>query len=456
MPSGTAAGIFVLPPGTTLPSPLPPGLTVVLAAGAAAAEGTGAAVAGILGAALCATEDEAVAVLSARRAGAVEGALAHLREGAAAAAAAMTATDMVRVGLSDVPAGLSAASVRSAARTVGEAVEAVHAAREAVGSRPGYDEASATAARAAQAEVDQARMDRGGALPRAARMLTMANVGAALVVAGRVVSEAFDRAFVLVALAPLAALGYAAHAVIEPARRSRAAARRRWSALRAMNVSTLAGLAALEERAAAWERRAARLTAAEAELRGVRELWRSLVGDAVALASAERLAADLDAFAAIEQAEREAARAWAESAADLQAAEDTVPAGAPLVLVDADPEADPDVRAAAVRRLATVAGATPVVFVVAEPVPTAIVAEDAPTSSDIAPPDDSQVGAPPWPAPALVPERVPSRPVPVATVNNNSGVVDLRERVRAGLLRLRARTGPPRTPPAPGSVAAEG
>ncbi len=456
MPSGTAAGVFVLPPGTALPSPPPPGLTVVLAAGAAAADGTGAAVAGILGSGLCATVNEAVAVLGIHRAGAVEGALAHLRAGATAAAAAIAATDKVRPGLSTVPAGLSAATVRSAVRTVGEAVEAVHAAREAVGSRPGYDEASAAAARAAQTEVDQARMDRGGALPRAARVLTTANAGAALLVVGRVVSEAFDRVFVLVALAPLAALGYAAHAVIEPARRSRAAARRRWSALRAMNVSTLAGLAALEERTAAWERRAARLTAAEAELREARELWRSLVGDAVALASAERLAADLDAFAALEQAAGDATRAWAESAADLQAAEDTVPAGAPLVIVDADADADPDVRAAAMRRLAAVAGATPVVFVVAEPVPTAVVAEVAPTFSDGAPPDDSQVGTPPWPAPALVPEPLSSQPVPVAAVNDNSGVVDLRERVRAGLLRLRARTVPPDHTPAPGSVAAEG
>jgi len=452
MPSGTAAGVFVLPQGTALPAPPPPGCTVVPVEGAAAAEGTAAALAGVLGAGVCVGVERASAVLAGRRAEAVAGPAAHLRAAAAAAVTARAAPARVQPGLSTVPAGLSAATVRSAVLTVAEAVEAVHDAREAVGGRPGYDGASAAEARAAQADVEQARVDRGGALPKANRVLTVANVGAGLLVAGRMASEAFDRVFVLVAIVPAGALAYAAHAVIEPARRSRAAARRRWSALRSMNVSTLAGLAALEERAGAWERRAARLTTAEADLRAARQAWRSLVGDAVALASAGRLAADLDAFAALEQSADDAARTWAEAAAELQAAEDSVAAGAPLVVLDADPGADAGTRSAAVRCLAAAAGATTVVFVVAEPVPVPAVADE-----ELAGRVDEPTAEFAWPLPALVPEPAPPVPV-VATVD--SGIVDLRERVKAGLQRLRARSGPARNPPGPesssGSVAAEG
>ncbi|MGI8685978.1 MAG: hypothetical protein ACR2MO_12980 [Acidimicrobiales bacterium] len=450
MPSGTAAGVFVLRHDTALPAPPPPGLTVVPAAGAAAAEGTGAAIAGMLGADGFVTVDDALAALARRRAQAAAGPSEHLRTCATSAADARAAVEKGRLGLSTVPAGLSAVTVRSALYAVAEAVEAVHAAREAVGSRPGYDDEAATAARAAQAEVEQARVDRAGALPKANRVLTMANVGAGLLVLGRLASEAFDGAFLLVAVLPTAAVGYAVHAVIAPARRARAAARRRWAALRSMNVSTLAGLAALEERAGAWERRAARLTEAEAELRVAREVWRSLVGGAVAFASAGRLANDLDAFATLERAAEGAARAWAGAAVALQAAEDAVPAGHPVVVLDPDPDAADEVRSAAVRSLADLAGATTVVLVVAEPVPVVPAVEE---PDDV---EEMQDEAPSWPAPALVPQPVPPPPVPIAAAPADSGIVDLRERVRAGLQRLRARSGPPHDRPEPGSVAAEG
>lgn len=440
--------MFLLPRGTTLPSPPPPGLTVVPADGAAEAEGAGAAIAGVLGVRRCATVEEASALLARRRADAVAGATEHLRAAAVAAATARASVEKVRLSLSTVPAGLTAATVRSALHTVAEGVEAVREARDAVGGRPGHDAAAAATARAAQADVEQARRDRAAALPRANRILTMANAAAVVVVAARLASEAFDRLFVLVAVLPVAALGYAGYTVVAPIRRARAAARRRWSALRSMNVSTLAGLDALEERAGAWERRSARLTAAEADLRIAREAWRSLVGDGVALASAERLAADLEVSAVREEAAAAASHAWVGAALALQAAEDAPPAGEPVVVLDPDPDADSKARWAAVRRLAALAGATPVVLVVAEPPPAPAAAVDDDGAVTVEPPET----APAWPAPALVPYRRPAASRVPAAAGDGSAIVDLRERVKAGLLRLRARSSAPRDPSAPDSA----
>lgn len=434
MPLGTAAGVHLLAHAAAVPVPAPPGVSVVTTADAV---GDGAAIAGALGAGPCLSVDEAAGALERRRAEALEAPAELVRACGASAATTRAALAKARLSLSTVPAGLAAATVVSAARTVAEATEVLLAARHALGGRPGYDDDSAAAARAAQADVEQARLDRAGALPKANRALTVANAGAGLVVLGRMASQAFDGAFFLVALLPVAGLGYAAHAVIAPVRRARAAARRRWSALRSMNVSTLGGLAALKERAGAWERRAARMKAAEADLRQARDEWRSLVGDAVSLTSADRLAADLEAIAALEQAAVAADRAWADAAAALQAAEDTVPAGDPVVVLVPDPSAADDEPTRAVRALCALAGATTVVVVVAGPPPSPLVAvadeEETPAAAG---------GSDARPEPS--PERVP---VAVGgAAGDGSGIVDLRERVKAGLLRLRARTASPRDP----------
>ncbi|HEX2701242.1 MAG TPA: hypothetical protein VHM89_13665 [Acidimicrobiales bacterium] len=433
MPSATSAGVFVLADASALPSPPPPGVSLVRSGDVPS---TARSIALALGADACLTIDEAAAVLEARRAAAVETAMRQLRDRQAAVAAAHVATERARPGLSTVPAGLSAATVRSAAHTVAEAVESLAAAREAVGIRPGYDDGWAAVARAAQAEIDQARVDRANALPRANRALTAANVGAGLVVVGRVASEAFDGPFVAVAVLPVVGLGYAAHAVIAPARRARTAARRRWAALRSMNVSTLAGLAALEDRARAWERRAARVKAAEADFRAARDGWRSLVGDAVSLASAERLAVDLERALETERTMIEASAAWVEAAAELQVAEDTAPAGAPMVVLHPGRVRPGDDDEGPVRLLAELAGATPVVLVAQERVPRLV--------PDLSPP----------PPATKVPAPVGAGPARGGS--DGGGIVDLREKLKAGLLRLRTRPASPRDASPPGSIAAEG
>lgn len=438
----TPAGVSVLPDASALPVPAPPGVVVVPATHPGA---TADVIAGVLGAGRCLTVAEALDDLAARRAAALEGPASLARARRADATAATAAALHVRPGLSTVPAGLTGATVRGAAHHLVEAAEALHAAREAVGNRPSYDEERAAEARAAQADVVQARLDRAGALHRANAVLVRANLVAAAIVGGRVASEAFDRPFFLVIVLPLAALAYAAYTVIAPARRSRAAARRRWSALRAMNVSTLAGLAALEERAGAWERRAARMRETEVELRAARGTWTSLVGTAVAIASADRLAADLDAAIALDDAATTAEAAWADALVALQEAEDRCGAGwPPLVVLGPDPTADPTAHGLLLERLGYVAGAASVVLVVAEPEKP----EQAAAALSVDVEAEEALVAPPVPVPAGAggPSASP-RP---------DGIVDLRERVRAGLLRLRAFTASPRDPSAPGPMAADG
>ena len=425
----------VLPDASALPVPAPPGVSVVPASDPAATAGE---MAGLLGTGRCLSVAEAMEELAGRRAAAVDGPAPLVRSRRADATAATAAAMHVRPGLSTVPVGLTGATVRGAAHQLAEAAEALHAAREAVGARPGFDEKLAADARAAQADVLQARVDRATALPRANAVLIRANLAAAAIVVARLVSEAFDRVFVLVALLPLAALVFTAHAVITPARNSRAAARRRWSALRAMNVSTLGGLAALEERAGAWERRAARLREAEAHLRTARHTWTSLVGTAVSIASADRLAADLDAARALDDTATAAEADWCDALVALQEAEDRAGAGTPpLVVLGPDPAADQAAADVLLERLRQLAGAAAVVVVVAEP-------ERAVPGAEAAEPPVEAVGE----AEPVAPEA----PAPVgasATVADpgTTGIIDLRERVRAGLLRLRAFTGPPRNPP---------
>lgn len=399
--------------------------------------------------------DDAVAELTRRRAAALAGPIARVAARAADVAAARAgAAERRPAGLATVPAGLTAAGVRAAARRTREAAENLEVARDAVGERPSYDADAARDVKEAQADIELARQDRAHALPRANWVLTRANALGAALAAGRFVDDAFDRTFVFVAAVPLAALVYSALVVLVPARRARAAGRRRWAALRSMNVSTLGGLSALQERTGAWERRAARVKAAEAECRAANAAFRTMVGSTVALASAGRLAKDLDRAEALDDAVRAAEEAWAAAAADLQAAEDTAGGGEPLVVVVPDAGADPDDRRRAYERLAALAGSTSLVVVaavrrlrpVADPEPEPAPPpppqpEPAPEPADLAPAAPPVAPAPRCPnaepatrhvppEPAAIPARPPAAP----------GVVDLRERVRIGLQRLRARS----------------
>ena len=421
------AGVSVLPDASALPVPAPPGVVVVPAGDPA---GTAADIAGLLGSGHCVTVDEALDELAGRRSADLEAPAALARALRAGAHAATVTALHVRPGLSTVPAGLTAARVRAAAHHLVEAAEALHAAREALGLRPLYDGELAADARSAQADVLQARLDRVASLPRANAALVQANLAAAAIVAGRAATDAFDPAFFLVALLPLAALAYAARTVMAPARRSRSAARRRWSALRAMNVSTLAGLSALEERSAAWERRGARMRAAEADLCAARDTWTALVGDAVAIASAGRLAADLEAAAELDETARAAAAAWCDALVALQEAEDTAGSGwPPLVVVGSEPAAGPSADGLVMQRLVDHVGSATVVLVVAERAPGGV-----------------QAGAADGDHEARVVRPVP---VPVGAgahraASGAAGIVDVRERVRAGLHRLRMLTTPHR------------
>ena len=451
MPAGPAPGAFVLPPGSPLPPALPPGLVVVQTTD------PDATVAGVLaatGAADALPAGEAARQLRRRRAGELAAPRTLVAERRDAAGAARAALQSRPAGLATVPPGLLAAQVRSAARNTLEAVENLRVAREAVGDRPSYDQDAARLAREAQSDVERARQDRASALPRANWVLTRANAFAAVLVVGRLWHEAFDRTFVFVIAVPLVALAYAVHVVLEPVRRGRAAGRRRWSALRSMNVSTMAGLAALEERTGAWQRRAARVKTAEAEVREERDIWRRLVGESVALASADRLAIDLDKAEALEAAAGTGDRAWAEAALALQAAEDTIGrGGAPVVVLDPDVEVEPEARQRAMERLAALAGAATVVMVVAVPEPAV---EAAPVAEEPAAEEEPVLALLPPPAtrrPALAPVPAPPGPLPGPSrvpveagvpAAHGSGIVDLRERVRAGLQKLRARSTPQR------------
>lgn len=448
------AGVLVLRDASALPVPAPPGVVVVLAPDVREAADE---IARILDAA-CLPPDEARAELERRRREHLAEPVARLAACGERAAAARVAAAHSPAGLRSVPAGLDGAAVRAAARAVSDAVRALDEARGAVGRRPCHDPGAAAAARAAQAEVEQARRDRWSAMPAATRVLLAANLGSGTVVAGRIASESFDRAFVLVPVLPVLALGYAAATVLGPVRRSRAAARRRWAALRSMDVSTLAELAALEQRAAAWRLRAGAVAAAESDLRAARHAWHALVGDAVSLASAGRLAADLDAAAALQAACAVADHAWADAAVALQVAEDTAGTGRPAVVV-ADPAraVRAGVRRRALDHLAAAAGATTVVVVVDEesvpkrsrPAPAPV-----PVAALVAP---GPVAAAPA---AHRPRPLPVRPGPATPHRRRPGarervIVDIRERVRGGLQRLRARADAAARP-RPGSAATRG
>ena len=397
----------------------PPGLTVVVASDPPRAA---VRLARAVGGERPYTLAEALVELDRRRDLRLEGPRRRLAACGEAAAEVRARALSARNRLPPAVAGLPAAELKRAAQAVDEAALAVAAIREALGPRPHLDEDAARTAREANAAVEQARVERAAALPHANSILGMANAGAAVVVAGRLVSEAFDPAFVLVAVLPLAGLAFAGHAIVRSMRRSRAAAHRRWTALRSLDVCTMEGLDARERRARAWDARSRRLKAAEAELRRARAAWRALVGPTVTVAEAARVASDLDHAGRIAAAAEAAGRSWAEAASLLQQAEDGGGADEPpLVVVDDEPPAG----RAALDELTFRAGRVPVVIVGKEA--DRGTPEHAPAGSrgghDLSGPDEGAT------------------------------VVDLRDRVRAGLQRLRGRQGARGNPSAPGSVA---
>lgn len=411
---GSPPGVHALVCAAELPVPPPPGVTVVPAPDPWQAAG---GVARALGVARMFTAAEACEELDRRheermaearhRARACADAAEAARERAAAARSA------VPDGMPDVPAG----ALRQTAREVEDALAELRAGRRTLGPRPHVDAETAHDAREAQVIVDLARLQRAALAPLVGRILAVANAGALAIVAGRVASEAFDPVFVLVAVLPLGALGVVASMVGHNVRRGRRAARRRWAALRSLDVCTLAALDAREAEARAWDARAARMAERRRDLVRAQAAWEALVGPGVRVVDAAGLADAVEEATALEAEAEAADEERVQAAARLQAAEDAGVGGAPVVVVDAG--SSPERRDALVRRMAARAGRTPVVVVTA-----------------------AAVAAPaPRPAPATEP-----RPAP-APADGEPYVVDLRERVLAGLLRLRARQTSRHDPP---------
>lgn len=436
MMAGDVPGVRALGSASELPVPPPPGVVVVRATDPWEAAG---GVARSLGAARLFTAAEACEELDRRRDAAVARARRHrdrcAAEARAARARAATAPTVVPARL----VGVSPAALGRAATTLEDAVASVRAARVALGRRPHVDEDVAHEAREAQVLVDLARLQRAALVPRANRVLGTANAAASVIVAGRVVSEAFDPAFVLVAVLPLGALGVVATMVGHTVRRSRSAARRRWAALRSLDLCTLAQLEAREVEARAWDAGATLVAERRRELVRARAAWEALVGPGVPVSQAPSLLAAVEEVATLEAEAEAAARAWADASERLQAAEDAGAGGAPIVVVEAG--ASPERHGEVVRALARRAGRSPVVVVAAEASVAAEAGEARPT-----------VQAPAAPGPELERQEAPVGAAAGPT-SEEPVVVDLRDRVLAGLLRLRARQASRRDASPPGSVA---
>ena len=423
MATGVVPGVIVLPSADRLSLPPPPGVVLVASTDA---EGTALQLLRALAVDEYHDPGEAKAELVRRRELDLSSPRDHARRCRVGATAAWAEAEAALARLSPRLAGLDPAAVRRAARAVAAALEALDTARSTLGRRPPFDGDAARAAHQAQHDVERARRERWSGIPQANARLTMANVGAGALVAGRLVTDAFDPAFFLVAVLPLGALGYTAHTVIRSVRRRRGAARRRWMALRSQGVSTMAGLAALEARAGAWTHRAGRLKVAESDVACAEAAWRSLVGEGVAVADADGVVSDLETLAQLDRRATAMAAAWAEAALVLQRAEDLAGrAHPPLVILDSRRSSGSEARRRGVEELAGLAGAASVVVVVRKP------ARTRPAVPSVA---DADLAVP---------------------ASENAVVVDLRDRVLAGLHRLRSRSGRYQRP-SPGSAAADG
>ena len=427
MMAGDVPGVRALGSASEVPVPPPPGVAVVRAADPWQAAGD---VARSIGATRLFTATEACEELDRRHDAAVARARRHRDRCATEAEAARErAAAGVPAGVPPRLAGVSPVALRRAATAVEEAIASVRAARVALGPRPHVDEEVAHEAREAQVLVDLARLQRAALVPRANRVLGTANAGAALIVGGRVVSEAFDPAFVLVAVLPLGALAIVGTMVGHTVRLSRSAARRRWAALRSLDLCTLAELEAREVEARAWDVRATRIAERRRKLVRAQNAWEALVGPGVPVSRAASLATALEEVATLEAEAEAAARSWADASERLQAAEDAGAEGAPIVVVEAG--ASQERHGEVLRALAERVGRSPVVVVAAVAAEPVVVTPGEPE-----------------PAPEAAPVGVAAGPTSEGPV-----VVDLRERVLAGLLRLRARQAARRDASPPGSVA---
>ncbi|MFP5377592.1 MAG: hypothetical protein ACLGIO_12535 [Acidimicrobiia bacterium] len=407
MTAGELPGVDALASPADLPVPAPPGVHLVTAADPWSAAG---AVARSLGARRLFTTAEATAELDRRRRASVAGPGRAL---AAAAERARAAAGRAAAARAALPPGLAAVApgeLRRAAEALDPATASVRAARAALGPRPHLDAEAAYEAREAQVLADLARVERAALAPRANAVLTAANLGAGAIVAGRLASPSLDPVFGLVAALPLGALGIVASMAAGNVRRSRAAARRRWAALRSLGLCTLAALDAREAAARDWDARAAGVAHRRRELVRARAAWEALAGPGAPPGRAGELVGALEEVAALDAEAAAAHRRWAGAAEGVQAAEDAGGGGAPLVVVDVG--TPPGRRAAALRALAERAGRSTVVVVAA---------------SGAASPPPATTGADP---------------------------VEGRAPVLARLLRLRARQGGRRPGQPPGSAAA--
>ena len=427
-----------------VPRPVPPGVVVV------AARDVGRAtrrLVRVLDAASYSSPEEARHELARRRAASVGPHLTRLDECRAEATTARRDLEEALASLRPGLAGVRPEDVADAAGAVYEAREVVGAARAGLGPRPALDEALARSAHEAQGALEEARQARGTRLPEAVSLLTMANCGAGVLVLGRMFSEAFDAAFVLVAALPLAALGYAGSVVVRDVNRCRRAARRRWMALRAMDLCTMAGLASREAEVRGWEERSGRAHAAGARLAEAEAAWAGLVGPGLSVEAAPNLMAALEEVAELDRRAQEAEAAWVEAAAAIQCAEDLAGLGTePLVVADRRPAQDHQGRALAA--LAEAAGLASVVVVR----PVVAVAHSAPPEEE---PEEPAGDQPAASAGAVPPIPAAHHGVPLVPAAASSAVVDLRQRVLTGLLRLRSRPVPRDRRP-PGSVASGG
>ncbi|MGQ0520112.1 MAG: hypothetical protein ACT4PX_03030 [Actinomycetota bacterium] len=425
MVPGALPGVVGPIPVDEVTVPLPPGLVVVVArdAGRAARR-----LARSLGADRPRPAGDALEELGRRRGAELEPYRRRAEGCRLEAAEAATALEAARAALPPGLAGADPRLVRRLAGALASARSSVQTARAALGPRPELDRDAAREAHLAAEALEEARRRRGAGLPDAFSLLTLANAGAGALVVGRLLSEAFDPAFFLVAALPLAALAYTASVVIGDVRRCQAAARRRWTALRSLDLCTMAGLAAVEARDAEWSARAGRLARAQARRAAADRAWRGVVGPAVLADDAPRAVAELERVAGLEARCRAAGEAWRDAAAALQQAEDSAGAGQPpLVVLDASLAGDAALPVLA--RLADRAGRATVVVVR----PAVAMAPPRPAGRD----------------PGTVPGAAvpPLPPVPA--------VVDMRERVLAGLQRLRSRHPRSEGEP-PGPVAAGG
>ena len=279
-------------------------------------------IAQLLGVGGTCTVSDATAELVRWREECLEAPLTVMRRARAAVASARAAAGAARRAVPVPVAGRAPSELRRAADQLLRATAEVARARLLVGPRPELDEEAAATARRAQADLDQARQNRRGTIERANRILAMGNGAGALFVIGRVTAGSPDAVLLLAGALPLGALALGTQLVIADVRRSRLAARRRWAALRSMDLTTMSGLVEREARHKDWALSLSRLQQAEARCAREHVHWESLTGGRVAPGDVSQVVVLLESARAADARVRAAEAAWAEAAALVQRAED--------------------------------------------------------------------------------------------------------------------------------------